>query len=301
MLSKMISRPSSVLLSATTLILLCVTGSARAAADWSAVAEAIGRDGGLSGGVYRVPFPRTDLHVTVAGTPIKTGLALGGWAAFAHEGDMTVVDGDLVLLPEEINAVISALQGNGLDITALHNHLVLETPSVMYLHFFGKGDAIALARGLKAAVAATATPPPAPPAGGSASSVPEWARAVEQSVGHSGTFRGGILSLGVPRAEEIHEHGAMLSPAMGMANAFNVQETENGGVAVTGDFVLTGDEVNPVIRELRAGGILVTAVHNHLIRSTPALYFVHFWGIGDPARIGGTLRQALTHVNIRRG
>jgi hypothetical protein len=299
----MVFTRSWVWLGATTLILVCVAGSApaHAAADWNAVAEVIGRTGSLSGGVYRVSFPRTDLHVTVAGTPINTGLALGGWAAFAQEGDMTVVDGDLVLLPEEINAVIPALQSNGLDITGLHNHLILETPSVMYLHFFGTGDAVALARGVKAAVAATATPPPAPPAEGSAPSVPEWAHTVEQSLGRSGTFRGGILSFGVPRTEDIHEHGAMLGPAMGMANAFNVQETENGRVAATGDFVLTGNEVNPVIRELRTGGILVTAVHNHLIRSMPALYFVHFWGIGDPARIGETLRQALTHVNVRRG
>src|SRR5207244_11274641 len=123
----------------------------------------------------------------------------------------------------------------------------------------------------------------------------------EASLGHSGAVRGGVLAIGVPRAEPIHEHGAMLAPAMGMANAFVFQETENGQVATTGDFVLTGDEVNPVIRELRGGGIRVTALHNHLIRSVPTLYFLHFWATGDPARIGQTLKQALSHVGVRQG
>jgi uncharacterized protein DUF1259 len=270
-----------------------------ATSDWSAVAEAVGRPGSESRGVYRVSFPRTDLLVTVDGTPIKPGLALGGWAAFAREGDATVVDGDLVLLPQEINGVVSVLQANGLEITALHNHLILETPHVMYLHFFGKGDPAALARGLRAALAETATPPPALIAAEPAPVTPAWARAVEENLGRAGTLRGGVLAIGVPRAEQIHEHGATLAPAMGMANAFAFQATESGEVAATGDFVLTGEEVNAVIRELRAGGIRVTALHNHLIRSEPTLYFMHFWATGEPAKIGLTLKQALSHVRVK--
>ena len=298
----MIARTSQASRAITRLLLVftaaLLPAPAAAESDWSAVAEAIGRPGSEGGGVYRVPFPRSDLHVTIDGTPIKTGLALGGWAAFAHDGDSTVVDGDLVLLPQEINAVVSALQANGLEITALHNHLILETPHVMYLHFFGTGDGAALGRGLRAAIAETGTPPP--PAA-PAEPAPTWARAVEASLGHSGAVRGGVLAIGVPRAEPIHEHGAMLAPAMGMANAFVFQETESGQVATTGDFVLTGAEVNPVIRELRAGGIRVTALHNHLIQSAPTLYFLHFWATGDPARIGQTLKQALSHVGVRQG
>lgn len=272
-----------------------------AAAGWDAVSEALGRSGTLSGDIYKVSFPRTDLHVSVDGTPIKTGLALGGWAAFTHEGGATVVDGDFALLPEEINNVVSALQVNGIDVTALHNHLIMETPHVMYLHFFGQGDAAALARGVKAAIATTATPPPAPSSGPPGGETPAWARAIEQSLGHSGSVKGGVLHVGIPRAEKIHERGAMLPPSMGMANGFAFQEAAEGKVAATGDFILTGDEVNPVLRELRAGGILVTALHNHLIRSTPALYFMHFWGTGDPAQIGQTLRNALAHVRTRKG
>lgn len=286
---------------ALTLLLIVGPAPTRAtAADWGGVAKAIGREGNLIGSVYKVSLPRTDLQVVVDGTPIATGLALGGWAAFADEGAATVVDGDLVLLPQEINPVISALEANGLEITALHNHLILETPHVLYLHFFGEGDAVALAHGLKVAIGATATPPAAA-SGEVGAPATAWARTVEQSFGHSGSLKGGVLSVAVPRAEEIHEHGARLAPAMGMANAFNFQEIENGRVAATGDFVLTGDEVNPVVRELRAGGILVTALHNHLIRSMPALYFLHFWATGDPAQVGATLKQALTHVRTRQG
>ncbi len=275
-------------------------GRAGAEPDWNAVAGAIGRPGDLNAaGVYRVSFPRSDLKVSVNGVPIKTGLALGGWAAFAREGDQAIVDGDLVLLPGEINPVVSALQAHGVEVTALHNHLVLETPQVMYLHFFGRGDAALLARAIREAIALTGTPPAAGPPAAPAPTPPDWARAVEESFGHAGTVRGGVLSIAVPRPEAIHGHGATLVPSMGMAHAFNVQEMEGGGVATTGDFVLTDAEVNPVLRELRAGGIGVTAIHSHLLHSTPSLIFMHFWGTGDPAQIGAVLRQALARAGTR--
>lgn len=266
--------------------------------DWQAVAEAIGRAGELRGNVYRVAFPRTDLRVAVNGIPIRTGLALGGWAAFIRDGNQTIVDGDFVLLPGEINRVVSVLQQHGVEITALHNHVVGESPQVMYLHFFGIGDGVALARGLRAAIAETATPPaaPAPP---EPSERPAWAQAFEQSFGHAGALRGGVLSIGVPRPEDIRTHGAPLPPAMGMAHAFNIQEIEGGQIAATGDFVLTDGEVNPVLRELRASGVEVTAIHNHLLHDTPSLVFMHFWATGEPAGVGAALRQALARAGTR--
>ncbi len=269
--------------------------------DWQAVANAIGRGGELRSGVYRVSFPRTDLRVSVNGTPIRTGLALGGWAAFTRDGDATVVDGDLVLLPGEINRVVSALQANGLEITALHNHLVGETPEVMYLHFFGQGDGVALARGLHAAIAETATPMAVPSPPPPETDRPAWARGVEQSFGREGTLRGGVLAVAVPRPEPIHAHGAALAPSMGMAHAFNFQEIEGGMVAATGDFVLTEDEVNPVLRELRSGRMEVTAIHNHLLHGAPPLIFMHFWATGEPGTVGAALRRALARAATRAG
>ncbi len=282
------------------LVLLWAAVPAGAESDWDVVAREIGRAGELHAGVYRVGFPRADLKVSVEGIPVRTGLAFGGWAAFARENGSTVVDGDLVLLPGEIDRVASALQAHGFEITALHNHLVGETPRVMYLHFFGSGDAGALARGLRAAVAETATPPPPAPAP-VVSPAPAWAEVVQRSFGHSGTVRGGVLSIGVPRPEAIHAHGATLAPTMGMAHSFNFQETENGRVATTGDFVLTADEVNPVLRALRGRGIGVTAIHNHLLHGTPALVFMHFWAVGEPVQIGEALRQALAQARTRQG
>jgi hypothetical protein len=287
----------------TALVLLPIIGSlpphADAQSDWDAVSDVVGRKGELNqAGVYRVSFPRSDLKVSVSGTPIKTGLALGGWAAFRNEGTATVVDGDFALLPSEIDPVVTVLQSNSLTVTALHNHLAGETPEVMYLHFLGIGDAIALARGIRAAIAETATPPPASSVGPTAE-VPDWARALQQSFGHSGTIKGGVLSIGVPRPEGIHADGAMLLPSMGMAHAFNFQEVDGGRVATTGDFVLTDDEVNPVLRQLRAGGLGVTAIHNHLLHGMPSLIFMHFWGVGTPSQVGDALRQALAQAKTQ--
>ena len=184
-------RTSRALLGALVVILFVAMGPLQARAgsdaDWKAVADVIGRTGDLKAGVYRVSFPRIDLKVTVDGIPIKTGLALGGWAAFTRAESTTVVDGDFALRPEEINPAVTALLANGLEVTALHNHLVLETPHVMYLHFFGTGDAVALARGVRAAITETAIPPADTSPAAPAQSAPEWARAVEQSFGRSGT------------------------------------------------------------------------------------------------------------------
>lgn len=249
--------------------------------------------------MYRVSFPRSDLKVSVGGTPIKTGLALGGWAAFRTDGDATVVDGDFALLPSEINLVVTALQSNGLEVTALHNHLVGESPQVMYLRFLGNGDAIALARGIRAAIAETATPAPAPSAEAT-SEMPDWTRALQQSFRHSGTMKVGVLSIGVPRPEDIHADGVVRLPSMGMAHSFNFREVDGGRVATTGDFVLTDDEVNPVLRQLRAGGVGVTAIHNHLLHGMPSPIFMHFWGIGAPGQIGETLKHALAQAKTQQ-
>ncbi len=300
----MLLRAVGISLVAFALVLVPITGTraarADAQSDWNAVSDAIGRKGELNNaGVYRVSFPRSDLEVSVSGTPIKTGLALGGWAAFRNDGAAAVVDGDFALLPSEVNLVVAALQSHGVEVTALHNHLVSETPQVMYLHFFGKGDAIALARGIRAAIAETATPPLASLAE-AAPEMPDWARALQQSVGHSGTMKGGVLSIGVPRPEDIHADGVILLPSMGMAHSFNFQEVDGGRVATTGDFVLTDDEVNPVLRQLRAGGMGVTAIHNHLLHGMPSLIFMHFWAIGTPGQIGETLRQALAQAKTQQ-
>ncbi|HEV3459901.1 MAG TPA: DUF1259 domain-containing protein [Thermoanaerobaculia bacterium] len=279
-----------------------------------AVFGAAGKD--LPGGVHRFGWPRRDLHVRIGEVAVEPALALGSWGAFIKAGadGAAMAMGDLVLLESELSPVVSELETAGIEVAAIHNHLIGESPHVVYVHFSGHGDAAALATGLKQALARTATPlaGPTAPISGAAGAVPaspakpmpagaasdEAFAAVERVLGRKGTLAGAVLQLGVPRAERIEEHGMEIPPAMGMANALNFQRVGNQ-VATTGDFVLIATEVNPVIRELRAHGLEVTALHSHMLAETPRLFFMHFWGVGSPETIAGALKAALSKVNTK--
>lgn len=272
--------------------------SAQGTLNTAAIDQALGRSGQMQGDVYRVAFPRTDLSVTLDGVKLRSGFALGSWGAFRSAGADAIAHGDLVLTEAEVDAVISKLFEGGLEITAVHNHLVGESPRIMYVHFWGRGDAAKLATALHGALTATATPPaasPAPTGAGAAAPAadPDLKGAVIQRVlGRTGTERGGVLSISIPRPEPITMMGVAMPPAMGMATAFNFQAAGGGNVAATGDFVMTGDEVNPVARALRQNGIGVRALHNHMIHGTPELYFMHFWAVGTPDKVASGLRAA---------
>ena len=269
---------------------------ASAALDTTAIDQALGIKGQMQGDVYRVGMPRTDLKVTVHGIAIKPGLALGSWAAFRRVGAQAIVHGDLVLTEAEINPLLSKLQQGGLQITALHNHLIEETPHVMYVHYWGQGAEATLARALRAALDTTATPltaPPPPPAGAAQPDPGFDADALQKALGRTGAVRGGVLAISVPRPEKITMMGIEMPPAMGMATALNFQSAGAGKVAATGDFVMTDDEVNPVAKALRAHGIAVTALHNHMLHGTPALYFMHFWAEDTAANVAAGLKAAV--------
>jgi hypothetical protein len=262
----------------------------------AAIDQALGMTGQMQGDVYRVGMPRTDLQVTVHGIAIKPGLALGSWAAFRKAGNQAVIHGDLVLTEPEINPVISKLQDGGLQITALHNHLIEETPSLMYVHYWGMGAEGALASALRAALLTTKTPltPAAAPAPGAAPPDPGFdADLIQKVLGKTGAVRGGVLGLSVPRPEKIMMMGVELPPAMGMATALNFQSAGNGKVAATGDFVMIDDEVNPVAKALRSHGIAVTALHNHMLHGSPALYFMHFWAEDTAQNVAAGLKAAV--------
>ena len=268
--------------------------------DWSALDAALGRSGTPQpGNVYKFAFPRSDLDVRIGDVRVKPALALGSWAAFiVVGGGNTMAMGDLVLTEDEVNEVISALQAGGIEQSALHNHVLGESPRVMYLHFSGHGDAVALARTLRAALERTKTPL-SPPSGSAAA--PELPAAeMDRILGFTGKANGGVLQYSVPRAERIVEHGMEVPPAAGMATAINFQPTGEGRAAITGDFVLLASEVNPVIRELRAGGIAVTALHSHMLDEEPRLFFMHFWANDDAVKLAAALRRALDRTNVRR-
>lgn len=264
----------------------------------AAIDTALGRTGSWSGPVYKVSFPRTDLQVTVRGVTIRPGLALGSWAAFSRRGTGTIMMGDLCLLPEEVNPVLTKLRAGGVELMALHNHLLFESPRVMYLHFMGQGNAGQLAQSLRAALAVSRTPL-GTPAAAAAAAAPPWTAELEKALGRHGTWHGGVLAVGVARSTPVSMEGWTIPPAMGVGESMNIQDAGGGRVATTGDFVLTADEVNPVVSALETGHIMVTAVHSHMLTEDPRLFFMHFWGVGTPAGIGNGLRGALAKINVK--
>jgi len=267
--------------------------------DTTKIDQALGRPGQKLGDVYKVGFPRTDLHVSIHGLGIKPGLALGSWAAFTGTDDQAMVMGDLVLLEDELNPVMEKLRSAGFEISAVHNHLIEETPRVVYLHYMGHGAAVQLANGLRGALAVSKTPLDKPAASAEEATPPAWVKSVEDNVGRKGTLKGGVLSYGVPRGELVTIDGMTVAPAAGVAEAINFQAADAGNVATTGDFVLTAGEVNPVIAELQAHHILVTALHSHMLTEQPRLFFMHFWGVGSPESVGGGIAAALKHVSTK--
>ncbi|MBI4461322.1 MAG: DUF1259 domain-containing protein [Acidobacteria bacterium] len=259
------------------------------ATDWSAVEKTIGQKGSLQAGeVFKIGLPRYDLVVRRGDVTVHPVLGLSSWLAFKAVGPDAVVHGDLCLLEEEVNPVLSRLQQGGIEATALHNHLSGEQPRVLFLHFWGQGKAEALAATLRAAVDLTGTPRGAArPAPGALDQ-----SAIEEVLGQAGRLNAGVLQFSIPRPFPIHMHGIELPPAMGMATALNFQPTPDG-VATTGDFVVREEELAGVLRALRTAGIEVTAVHNHMVNDDPRMVFVHFWGQGGVEGLARGLRAAL--------
>jgi hypothetical protein len=284
-----------VLFLATTLAIAQTPSSAN---DWKSVEEAIGRTGQVSGDVIRFGMPRKDLHVALDGVEIKPALALGSWAAFKKDGNAAMVMGDLVLTESEIEPVMAKLQEGGIQESAVHNHLLGESPRILYMHIASHGDPVQMAKAIKDALALTHTPPAdaaaaAPPT----SELGFDQKQVEQALGHSGKVNGGVLQVGVPRAETITDSGMTVPSSMGVATALNFQPTGNGKAAITGDFVLLNKEVNPVMKALRQNGIAVTAVHSHMLMEEPRLFFMHFWANDDAVKLAKGLRAALDQTN----
>lgn len=267
---------------------------ANGALDTATIAREMGKAGETQGDVYKISLPRTDLQVTVEGVLLKPGLALGSWIAFKPVGQGAVAHGDLVLGEDEVAPVVRELEEHGVRVTALHNHLMHELPRVMFLHFWGQGEAGTLAQQLKQALSNTKTPIGEAKKGETrAEEVGFDAEQIQSMLGHKGTVKNGVLHVFVPRPETVTERGVELPPSMGTATAINVQGAGAGKVAATGDFVMSEDEVNHVARALAAHGIQVTALHNHLVHSSPNLFFMHFWANDSAEKVSKGLRAGL--------
>jgi len=275
---------------------LAVSAASAQEIDWQKVDAAFGRKPAVvAGDVHRYGFPRTDLTVTLDGVTIKPALALGGWIAVkpAHGGAMAM--GDLVLLETEINPVMTKLVEGGLEITAIHNHVLRGNPATFYMHVGGHGDPVKMATVIHDALAASKTPLTAPAAAASPPAIELDTAQLDQIIGAKGNNNGGVYQFGVPRRDQISEGGMQMTPAgpLGVATAIGFQPTGGGKAAITGDFVLTNEEVNPVIKALRENGIEVTAVHSHMLNEQPRLFFLHFWANDDAIKLAKGLRAAL--------
>jgi len=279
----------------------CTSASA-ADIDWSKIDQAIGKKGSEQpGGVHKYGLPRSDLQVTVDGVAIKPALALGSWLAFQPAGDGAMFMGDLVLTDTEISPVMQRLLEGGVEITAVHNHLLRTSVPVFYMHVGGHGDPVKLAEALHAGLALSKTPLTQAPASQAAAPLELDTAAIEKVLGYKGTVNGGVYQFSIPRAETVSEGGMNIPPSMGTATAVNFQPTGGGKAAITGDFVLLGSEVNPILRTLRQHGVEVTALHSHMIDDSPHLFFMHFWANDDAQRLAGALRTALALANLKRG
>jgi hypothetical protein len=272
--------------------------------DWSQVAQALGKSGSeMPGGVYRVGLPRSDLKVMLDGVEVKPALALGSWLAFQKIGNDAMVMGDLVLTAEEVNPVMNKLVEGGIDITALHNHLLRSSPATLYMHVRGHGDPVKLATTLHTAIAESKTPFQGAAYGGAqpaAVQIDLDTAAIDQTLGAKGVINSGVYQFNIPRAEAIMDDGIAVPVSMGSAIAINFQPTGGGKAAITGDFVLAAKEVNPVLKELLGHGIEVTALHSHMLDEQPRLFFMHFWANDDAQKLAKGLRAALDKVDTKK-
>jgi len=269
--------------------------------DWAKVDAALGKTASVQGEVHRYGIPRSDLQVTVDGVTIKAALALGGWLGFEPMAGGALVMGDLVLTEPEIEPVMTKLLASGIEVTALHNHLLRANPATYYMHVHGHGDAVALATAIRAALGESKTPfePPAAPAP-QAAQIDLDTAALDSAIGTKGKVNGGVYQFSVPRKDAITEGGTPVPPAMGVATVINFQPTGGGKAATTGDFVITANEVNPLIRALRENAIEVTAIHSHMLNEQPRLFFIHFWANDDAQKLAKGLQAALEMTAMTR-
>ena len=275
----------------------------QSATDWKAVEQALGKAGSMQpGDVYKVSLPRSDLKITAGGVELKPALALGSWVAFKKAGDMTMVMGDLVLTEDEVTPVLTKLEEGGVEISALHNHVLRESPRVMYMHIHAMGDSVKIAKAIHDALSLSKTPFAASPAPAQTQDIGIDTKQIDQLMGQTGKLNGVVFQYSIARADDVSDtamngNPEVIPPAMGVAQAINFQPTGGGKAAITGDFVLIDKEVNAVARTLTQHGIDVTAIHNHGLMDTPRLFYMHFWANDDPVKLAQGLKAALGQTN----
>lgn len=271
-------------------------------ADYQAVLTTLGRQGDFKDRVLKVNIPRGDVRVTIRQRPAPTPFGFGGWVAFTKgDGGMDVMMGDLVLTEDEVNPVMSAVLGQGLDVTALHNHFFWDTPRIYYMHVHGMGSAADLATKLKPAIAlidqamakAASSPPPAEPA--AAAGALDTA-ALARIVGTEGEQNGAVYKITIGRPDiDVREHGAAINARMGL-NTWAAFTGSDADAMVAGDVAMRDAEVTPVLTALRGAGLEVVAIHHHMTGTAPGVIFLHYYGTGPAATLARGVRAALDRL-----
>jgi hypothetical protein len=270
-------------------------------AGYKQVLDTLGKTGDFKDTVLKVNIPRSDVSVTVASVKTPTPFGFGGWLALTKgTGGMDVMMGDLVLLQDEVNPVMTALLDNGLEVTALHNHFFWDEPRMFYMHVHGHGAALDLARKVKPALdligrasgqRSGAAPPSAP-----APSTEIDTAALARIVGAQGEQNGAVYKITIGRSDlKVTEMGATINARMGL-NTWAAFVGTNANAAIAGDVAMLAGEVTPVLKALRKNGLDVVALHHHMTGTSPAIYFLHYWGTGPADKLATGFKAALAEL-----
>ena len=268
-------------------------------ADYQQVLSTLGKQGDFKAGVLKVNIPRNDVAVTVANVKTPTPFGFGGWIAMTKgTGGMDVMMGDLVLLQDEVNPVMSALLDNGLEVTALHNHFFWDEPRMYYMHVHGHGKAADLAKKVKPAIDLIGKGAKAPAAAAPAAApTPAIDTAkITQIVGAQGEQTGAVYKITIGRDDlKLTEMGAPINARMGL-NTWAAFVGTNDKAAIAGDVAMLAGEVTPVLAALRRNGLDVVAIHHHMVDTRPTVYFLHYWGTGPADKLAAGFKAALNEL-----
>src|SRR6266542_3048764 len=266
-------------------------------ADYQEVLKTVGKSGDYKQNVLKVNIPRNDLHITLADYPVPTPFGFGGWFALTKGDDGTdVMMGDLVLLEDEVNPVMSALLEHGLEVNALHNHFFWDKPQVYFMHIHGHGKAVDLASQIKPALdlIGHAAPALSAPAKSGLDTT-----AIAKIVGHEGEQTGAVYKITLGRDDlTVKEMGATINARMGL-NTWAAFVGSNEDAVVAGDVAMLESEVTPTLKALRAHGLDVVAIHHHMINTQPTIIFLHYWGKGPADKLAIGFKAAPDELGKR--
>ena len=268
-------------------------------ADYQQALTYLGRTGDFGAGVLKVNIPRNDVQVSVAGVRTPTPFGFGGWVAMTKgDGGREVLMGDLVLLQDEVNPVMTALLDHGIEVTALHNHFFWDQPAMFYMHVHGMGRAMELARNLKPALDLIGHVGPIPPPAADSKPIAGMldTAKIASIVGHSGDQTGAVYKITVGRDDlSVKDHGATINARMGL-NTWAAFYGSNADAVIAGDVAMLESEVTPVLKALRMSGLDVVAIHHHMTSDRPLIIFLHYWGRGPAEKLAASFKAALSET-----